>query len=94
MLLLSSRMPETGGRSVTGRGMAHTLRESRFLRLSRATQPFLGEPSSIMWAKEWRMVMALSHTGYSPSRVGDFGLTSYRVEHAGGDFQAQILLVA
>jgi hypothetical protein len=39
------------------------------------------------------MVMALAHTGSSPSRVGDFGLISYRVEHAGWDFQAQVLLV-
>jgi hypothetical protein len=41
-----------------------------------------------------------SSTGYrfslgsSPSRVGDFGLISYRVEHAGEDFQAQVLFVA
>ena len=33
-------------------------------------------------------------TGSSPHRVGDFGLISYRVEHAGQDFQAQVLLVA
>jgi hypothetical protein len=32
--------------------------------------------------------------GSSPSRVGDFGLISYRVEHAGEDFEAQVLLVA
>ena len=32
--------------------------------------------------------------GSSPHRVGDFGLISYRVEHAGQDFQAQVLLVA
>ena len=32
--------------------------------------------------------------GSSPHRVGDFGLISYRVEHAGEDFQAQVLLVA
>lgn len=32
--------------------------------------------------------------GSSPSRVGDFGLISYRVEHAGEDFQAQVLLIA
>ncbi len=31
--------------------------------------------------------------GSSPSRVGDFGLISYRVEHAGEDFEAQVLLV-
>ena len=32
--------------------------------------------------------------GSSPCRVGDFGLISYRVEHAGEDFQAQVLFVA
>jgi hypothetical protein len=32
--------------------------------------------------------------GSSPHRVGDFGLISYRIEHAGEDFQAQVLLVA
>jgi hypothetical protein len=32
--------------------------------------------------------------GSSPSRVGDFGLISYPVEHAGEDFQAQVLLVS
>ena len=32
--------------------------------------------------------------GSSPSRVGDFGLISYRVEQAGEDFEAQVLLVA
>ena len=32
--------------------------------------------------------------GSSPSRVGDLGLSSDRVEHAGEDFQAQVLLVA
>jgi len=32
--------------------------------------------------------------GSSPPRVGDFDLISYRVEHAGEDFQAQVLLVA
>ena len=31
--------------------------------------------------------------GSSPHRVGGFGLISYRVEHAGEDFQAQVLLV-
>ena len=34
------------------------------------------------------------NSGSSPSRVGDFGLSSDRVEHAGEDFQAQVLLVA
>ena len=32
--------------------------------------------------------------GSSPSRVDDLGLSSDRVEHAGEDFQAQVLLVA
>ena len=32
--------------------------------------------------------------GSSPSRVGDFGLISYQVEHAGEDSQAQGLLVS
>jgi len=36
----------------------------------------------------------LMNRGSSPSRVGDFGLISYRVEHAGEDFQAQVLLGA
>jgi hypothetical protein len=36
----------------------------------------------------------LSNIGSSPHRVGDFGLISYRVEHAGEDFEAQVLLVA
>jgi hypothetical protein len=31
--------------------------------------------------------------GSSPFRVGDFGLISYRVEHAGEDFEAQVLFV-
>ena len=35
-----------------------------------------------------------NNSGSSPPRVGDFGLISYRVEHAGEDFQAQVLLVA
>jgi len=34
------------------------------------------------------------YSGSSPPRVGDFDLISYRVEHAGEDFQAQVLLVA
>jgi hypothetical protein len=34
------------------------------------------------------------YSGSSPHRVGDFGLISYRVEHAGEDFEAQVLLVA
>ena len=36
----------------------------------------------------------IRNTGSSPHRVGDFGLISYRVEHAGENFQAQVLLVA
>jgi hypothetical protein len=36
----------------------------------------------------------ISKNGSSPHRVGDFGLISYRVEHAGEDFEAQVLLVA
>ena len=32
--------------------------------------------------------------GSSPHRVGDVDLISYRVEHAGENFQAQVLLVA
>ena len=35
-----------------------------------------------------------SYSGSSPHRVGDFGLISYRVEEAGEDFEAQVLLVA
>jgi hypothetical protein len=35
-----------------------------------------------------------NYLGSSPHRVGDFGLISYRVEHAGENFQAQVLLVA
>jgi hypothetical protein len=34
------------------------------------------------------------NNGSSPSRVGNFGLISYRVEHAGEDFEAQVLLIA
>jgi len=33
-------------------------------------------------------------SGSSPPRVGNFGLISYRVEHAGEDFEAQVLLIA
>ncbi len=39
-------------------------------------------------------ISIFQYYGSSPSRVGDFGLISYRVEHAGEDFQAQVLLVA
>ena len=35
-----------------------------------------------------------TYIGSSSWRVGDFGLISYRVEHAGEDFQAQELLIA
>ncbi len=37
---------------------------------------------------------AVTYIGSSPHRVGDFGLISDRVEHAGEDFQPQVLLVA
>jgi phosphate-selective porin len=39
-------------------------------------------------------VYPINYYGSSPSRVGDFGLISYRVEQAGEDFEAQVLLVA
>jgi hypothetical protein len=52
--------------------------------------------------QKWIWAIALGYTmsitvhilGSSPSRMGDFGLISYRVEHAGEDFEAQVLLVA
>ena len=34
----------------------------------------------------WRLVMLASFLGSSPKRVGDFGLISDRVEHAGENF--------
>lgn len=34
-----------------------------------------------------------SQIGSTPSRVGDFGLNSYRVKHGGEDFEAHVLLV-
>ena len=40
---------------------------------------------------------ALDHVfiiGSSPSRVGNFDRISYRIEHAGEDFEAQVLLIA
>ena len=37
---LTEEAGETGGKSVMGRDSAHTPREPRFLRLSRATLPF------------------------------------------------------
>ena len=49
----------------------------------------LPPPFESVAEKRW-----VKENGSSPSRVGDFGLISYRVEHAGEDFEAQVLLVA
>ena len=41
--------------------------------------------------REWMMVL---YSGSSPWRVGDFCLISDRIQHAGENFQAHVLLVA
>ena len=49
---------------------------------------------NVVVAQDGGYECALLYYGSSPSRVGDFGLISYRVEHASEDFEAQVLLVA
>jgi len=54
----SSETGETGGKSATGRDRAHTSRESRSSRLSRATPPFCDEKSAVAFKKEAGMAIA------------------------------------
>ena len=51
-------------------------------------------PRPMTKIKKPHLMRIILKLGSSPSRVGDFGLISYRVEHAGEDFEAQVLLVA